>query len=76
MKKFDKHYLNLGLPGWLSGTESACKAGATEDAGLIPGLGRSPGGQHSNSLQYSFLENSIDKEAWWATVHRVRNSWT
>ena len=42
MEKFGKHYFNLGLPGWLSGTESACKAGATEDAGLITGLGRSP----------------------------------
>ena len=63
METFGKHYFNLGFPGWLSGTESACKAGATEDAGLIPGLGRSPGGGHSYSLQYSFLENSIDKEA-------------
>ena len=75
METFGKHYFNLGFPGWLNGTESACKTGATEDAGLIPGLGRSPGGGHSNSLQYSFLENSIDKEAWWATVHRISNSW-
>ena len=43
-----------GLPWWLSGKESACNAG---DLGLIPGLGRSPGGGHVNPLQYSCLEN-------------------
>ena len=45
------------------------------DAGLIPGLGRSPGRGHGNPLQYSCLENSIDRGAWWSTVHgsqRVR----
>ena len=46
------------------------------DTGLIPGLGRSPGGGHGNPLQYSFLENPMDKGAWWATVHRVAKSWT
>ena len=40
--------------------------------GLIPGSGRSPGGGHSNPLQYSFLENPMDRGAWWATkVHGV-----
>ena len=43
----------------------------TGDAGSIPGLGRSPGGGNGNPLQYSCLENSIDKETWWATVHGV-----
>ena len=38
--------------------------------GLIPGLGRSPGGGHSNPLQYSCLENPMDREVWWATVHK------
>ena len=42
-----------GLPWWLSGKESACIAGAAGDMGWIPGLGRSPGGGHGNSLQYS-----------------------
>ena len=42
------------------------------DAGLTPGLGRSPGGEHGNSLQYSFLENPMDRGAWWAIVHRVQ----
>ena len=41
------------------------------DVGSIPGLGRSPGEGNSNPLQYSCLENSMDREAWWATVHRV-----
>ena len=39
--------------------------------GSIPGLGRSPGGEHRNPLQYSCLENPMDRGAWWATVHRV-----
>ena len=41
------------------------------DVGSIPGLGRSPGGGHGNPLQYSCLENYMDRGAWWATVHRV-----
>ena len=40
------------------------------DLGLIPGSGRSPGGGHGNPLQYSYLENSMDKRACWATVHK------
>ena len=40
------------------------------DVGSIPGSGRSLGG-HGNPLQYSFLENPVDRGAWWATVHRV-----
>ena len=46
------------------------------DLGLIPGLGRSPGGGHGNPLQYSCLENPTDREAWWATVHGVAQSQT
>ena len=57
-----------GLPRWLSGKESACQAG---DAGLIPGLGRSPGEGNGNPLQYSCLENPMDREAWLAIVHEV-----
>ena len=47
-----------GLPWWLSGKLSACNAG---DLGSVPGLGRSPGGGHGNPLQYSCLENSMDR---------------
>ena len=44
--------------------------------GLIPGLGRSPGGGQGNPLQYSCLENPMDRGTWWATVHSVKKSWT
>ena len=47
-----------------------------KDPGSIPGLGRSPGGGNGNSLQYSCLENPMDRGAWWATVHRVVKSRT
>ena len=62
-----------GSEFWASGKKSACNAG---DAGLIPGLGRSPRGGHGYPLQYSCLENPMDRGAWRATVHRVAKSWT
>ena len=51
-------------------------AGDKRDAGLIPGSGRSPGEGNGNPLQYSCLENPMDREGWWATVHRVAKNWT
>ena len=51
-------------------------AGDIRDAGSIPGLGRSPGGGHGNPLQYSCLENPMDRGAWQALVHRVAKSQT
>ena len=51
-------------------------AGDVRDMGSIPGLGRFPGGGHGNPLQYSCLENPMDRGAWWATVHRITKSWT
>ena len=51
-------------------------AGDIRDLGLIPGSGRFPGGGHGNPLQYSCLENPMDRGAWQATVHRVAKSWT
>ena len=66
----------IGLPSWLSSKESACNAEATGDVGLIPGLGRSLGGEHGNLLQYSCLENLMDRGGWQATVHGVAKSWT
>ena len=48
-------------------------AGDIRDSGLIPGLGRSPGGGNGNPFQYSYLGNSMDRGAWWATVHGVSN---
>ena len=65
---FQKAFLikALNIPGGSDGKESACNMG---DPGLIPGLGRSPGGGHGNPLQYPWLENSVDREVWWVTVH-------
>ena len=51
-------------------------AGDKRDTGSIPGSGRSPGGGHGNSLQYSCPKYPMDKGAWWATVHRVAKIWT
>ena len=51
-------------------------AGDIRDVGPIPGSGRSPGGGHGNPLQYSCLENPMDRGAWWATDHGVEKSWT
>ena len=51
-------------------------AGDTGDAGLNPGLGRSPGEGNGNALQYSCWVNSMDRGAWWDTVHGVIKSWT
>ena len=48
--------------------------GDVRDVGLIPGLGRSPGGGHGNPDQYSCLENPMDRGAWWATLHGVSES--
>ena len=58
MRLFD---IYLGFPGGSEGKASACNAG---DLGLIPGLGRSPGGGNGNLLQYSCLENPMDGGAW------------
>ena len=55
-----------GFPRGSEGKVSACNAG---DPGSIPGLGRSHGEGNGNPLQYSCLENPMDGEAWWATVH-------
>ena len=62
-----------GFPGGSDGKESACNVG---DLGLVPGLGRAPGEGNGNTLQYSCLENSLDRGAWWATAHRVTKSQT
>ena len=50
------------------------KAGDIRDTGVIPGLGRSPGGGHGNPLQYSCLENPMDRRAWQATAYWVAES--
>ena len=66
----------LALPRWLNGKESACIAGDTGNTGLISGLGRSPGEGNGHPLQYSCLENPMDRGAWRATAHGVAKSQT
>ena len=58
----------MGFPHSSVGKSSACNAG---DPGSIPGLGRSPGEENGSPLQYSCLENPMDKGDWQATVHRI-----
>ena len=59
------------LPLWFSGKESACNIEVTGDPGWIPVSGNSPGRGHGNPLQYSCLENPMDRGAWWAIVQRA-----
>ena len=63
----------LDFPGGSDGKESACNTG---DMGSIPELGKSPEERNGNLLQYSCLENPMDRGAWWATVHGVTKSRT
>ena len=69
-------YITAGVPQWLSGKESTCKAGDAEDTGWIPGLRRSPERGYGNPLHYSSLENRMDRGAWRATVHGVTKNQT
>ena len=61
-----KQWFYISFPGTSDGKESACNAG---DLSSIPGLGRSPGEGNDNPLQYSCLEKSMDRGAWWAIAH-------
>ena len=66
-----KHPSTWASQGALVVKNPSANAGDTTDAGSIPGSGRSPGGEHGNPLQYSYLENPMDRGAWWAAGHRV-----
>ena len=65
--------LGPDFPGGSEGKESTCNAG---DLSSISGLGRWPGGGHGNPLQYSCLENTMHRGAWWAILHGVAKSRT
>ena len=75
MNRSTPQYLICGLPRWLSGKKKNLPANAG-DTGLIPGSGRSPGEGNVNSLQYSCLENLMDRGAWRSTIYGVKKSWT
>ena len=66
----------MGFPGGAGVKNLPANAGDTRDAGSIPGLGKFPGGGHGNPLQYSCLENSMDRGAWQATIHGTAKSCT
>ena len=65
--------ITVGFPGGSDGKESTCSAG---DPGSISGSGKSPGEGSGYPLQYSSLENSMDRRAWLTTVNRVSKNWT
>ena len=65
----------MGFLGGIMVRNPLAKAGDIIGAGLIPGLGRFPEGGNGNRLQYSCLENPIDRGAWRATAHKVAKSW-
>ena len=71
-----KQYVLGGLPRWHSGKDPPTNAGDAGDTGSIPESGRSSVVGNGNLLQYSCLENSMDREAWQATIHRVAKSQT
>ena len=66
----------MGFPGGASGKNLPANAGDIRDVSSIPGSGRSPGTGNGNPLQYSCMENPMDRGAWWATVHGVSKNWT
>ena len=66
----------MGFTGRSAVKNLPANAGDRRDMGSIPGWGRSPGVGNDNPLQYSCLENFMDRGAWWATVQGVAKSWT
>ena len=69
-------HMMQGFPGGATVKNPLANAGDAGDKGSVPGLGRSPGGGYGNPLQYFWLENPMERKAWWATVHRVTKSRT
>ena len=68
--------MSLGFPGGSMVKNPSANVGDARDMGSIPGLGRCPGGGHGNLLQYSCLENPMDRGAWHAMLHRVAKNGT
>ena len=66
----------MGFPGKAGVKNPPANAGDVRDLSLTPGLGRSPGEENGNPLQYSCLENSMDRGAWWTIILGVAKSWT
>ena len=64
----------MGFPGGSVVKTPPADVGGAGDEGSVPGLGRAPGGENGNPLQYSCLKNCTDRGAWWAAVHGVAKS--
>ena len=64
----------MGLPGAVAVKNLSANAGDIRVTGSIPGSGRSPGGGHGSPLQYSYLEDPMDREAWWVIVYSLAKS--
>ena len=73
---FNLHLSSGFFKGFLIGSMVKNLSANTGDLGSISGVGRSPGEENGNPIQYSCLENSVDRGAWWATVHWVAKSQT
>ena len=73
IKRHNDRWYDLGFP---CGTEVKNSTANAEDTGSIPGSGKSPGVGNGNSPQYSYLENPMDRGAWWVTIHGITKSWT
>ena len=67
--------MTFSFPGGTVVKNFPANAGDTEDMGSISGLGRSSRGGNDNPFQYSYLENAMDRGAWWVTVHGIAKSW-
>ena len=72
----DTTHIYQDCPGGAVVKYPPANVGDSRNMGSIPGLGRSPGEGNGNPLQYSYLENSMDREAWWAIATRVRHNWS
>ena len=70
-KQVKKKQCSRGSPACASGKQPACHCGRHKRRGFDPWVRNIPGGGHGNPLQYSCLENPMDRRAWWATVHGV-----
>ena len=76
LSAFQNQYISQWTSPMAQQIESACNSGDAGNTGSTPLLGRSSGGENGNSLQYSCLENPMDRGAWQTTVHGVAKSWT